>query len=234
MKTCADGSQPLLSSRFEALHRDGSGWSDPAGDGPSGFPAEEPRLKALPGLSRKGTGAESTAQEGLGTSNRARRPRGARAAALLVAGVIGLVGVIGLAACGDDPAGPVDLPLASSFTASVDGLAWEASPSRISATNSGDTLLAVTAADASGAFIVFAVPAAATGSYTVGPAWASYFFDEGLHHWVADGSQGSGTILITTLSENRIAGTIAFEAVAVSEETNPTVRVTDGVFDIVF
>ena len=47
-------------------------------------------------------------------------------------------------------------------------------------------------------------------------------------------SRGGGTIVMTTLSESRIAGTIEFEAVAVREETDATVTVTDCVFDISF
>lgn len=148
--------------------------------------------------------------------------------------VILVAGCFALAACGDDPIVPGDPDPASSFTATVDGEEWVAVPPGISATNSGDTLLAVTARDSSGAFIVFSIPAAQPGSYAIGPAWASYFFDEGLHHWFADESGGSGMIVVTTLTAHRISGTIHFEAVAVSDEPNTTVAVTGGAFDVAF
>jgi hypothetical protein len=51
--------------------------------------------------------------------------------------------------------------------------------------------------------------------------------------WRADGDQGSGTVTITELTDERLVGTFEFEAVADQEETDPQViTATQGSFDV--
>jgi len=53
--------------------------------------------------------------------------------------------------------------------------------------------------------------------------------------WTASGPNGSGTLTLSTLTDNRATGTFSFTATAVMLSTSPpTYRVTNGYFDVRF
>jgi len=145
-------------------------------------------------------------------------------------------GLAAFAGCGDDPIAPDEPTLASgSLTAVVDGEGWMAA--FVAAGSSGDTIYSVVGVDSTSASIGFLIPGNVRGSYTIGTgsaAFAFYLTNAGQENWNADSSQGSGTIVVTTLTATRIAGTFTFQAVTVTQSTPTTVTVTNGVFDILF
>jgi len=156
-------------------------------------------------------------------------PRSLRSAlcALLLASLGAL-----LACGGDSPAGPGNVLGNGPVTALVDGVAWTAVAAV--ATNGGG-FIAVGASAAGGEGLGFAVQGTTTGTYNIGgtsPTNANYSI--GGSSWVAGGMTGSGSIVITTLTSTRVAGTFAFEAVSLTGGLPATKSVTQGMFDVTF
>ena len=52
--------------------------------------------------------------------------------------------------------------------------------------------------------------------------------------WTASGANGSGTVTLETLTDDRATGTFSFIANALTPATNPTYRVTNGSFNVRF
>jgi hypothetical protein len=81
--------------------------------------------------------------------------------------------------------------------------------------------------------IGFAFADQGTGTYTIAPGnLVSSGVTVGSTAWVAGQSQGSGTIMVTTFTANRIAGTFTINLVP--SLGGPPMAVTDGVFDFTF
>lgn len=137
-----------------------------------------------------------------------------------------------LSACGSDsPLGP---GLGEgSLSMNVDGSQW--SSISVHATASGG-VVALGAANSSGEGVGFAFQGSAPGTFLIAagnPANATY--TTGSNSWAASGSLGgSGTITISTLNSERVAGTFSFEVTAVGAQTPATISLTNGVFDIEF
>jgi hypothetical protein len=145
-------------------------------------------------------------------------------------------------ACGDggptEPAGNGK----GSITARVDGSAWNGSAAAIASRSTGFIAVGGTAGSQSN--ITFAFPADGAGTYSIPNAVGMNFnyseFSTG-HVWQALamgatlGGIGSGTVTVTTLTAERVAGTFAFTAPAAANSSATGSRtVTNGVFDIRF
>lgn len=146
--------------------------------------------------------------------------RGRRWAAALV--------ILGMAACGDE--GPTAPGSDGTMTATIDGTPWTAAT--VSAVRSGN-IVGVGAADFDQIGLGFAFQDLGTGTYTIGPGEANNgLYNVGANSWNATQFQGSGTIVVTTSTPTRVAGTFEFEAVSVGQTPVTTVSVTNGVFDL--
>lgn len=121
------------------------------------------------------------------------------------------------------------------MSATVDGTAWQAFTAT-AINNSG--VIAIGSSNASGEIgIGFGFQDAGPGTYTIGPgqiATANVISLDGTG-WVANDARGSGSIVVTTLTADRIAGTFEFTAMRTVGTGNPATRVvTDGSFDLEF
>jgi hypothetical protein len=146
------------------------------------------------------------------------------------------------AACGDS--GPTE-PAGNgkgSITATVDGSAWNGSAIAIATRSTG--FIAVGGTAGSQTNITFAFPSDGTGSYTIPNAVGMNFvyseFSTG-RVWQAlamgptAGGIGTGTVTVTALTAERVAGTFAFTAPAAANSGATGSRtITNGVFDIRF
>jgi hypothetical protein len=140
------------------------------------------------------------------------------------------------AGCGSDdsgPAGPGNNLSNGSFTAEIDGADFDATAAAVIASGS---LISIGAGDASGRTIGFAWFDAGEGTYAI----ASTSSTIGTHTlsgntWSASSAQGSGSIVVTTVTANRVAGSFSFglEADTASGATG-TRTVTDGNFDLTY
>lgn len=160
-----------------------------------------------------------------------------RSASLGVAAVLLLLAP----ACSDDLGPPRD-PSVGQGTLSValDGVEW--TPVRVDAQRQ-DGFSGIWADDeAPGSLtLLLQVPnLQGTGTFAFGEAGplgprATLFLGSGADQvaWRATGEQGSGTVTITELTDERLVGTFEFEAVADHEETDPeVVTATQGSFDV--
>lgn len=123
----------------------------------------------------------------------------------------------------------------NTFSATVDGVTW--------------TAVAVQAINNAGVLGVGASDAG--GDFSIGLGWvdtgaSSYTFAQGVianatvigtdgTSWQAMGDDGSGTITITSLSSEAVAGTFSFTAPRLSGTGDPMTRVvTNGTFNVDF
>lgn len=138
--------------------------------------------------------------------------------------------VLTLVACGSDsPSDPLDL--GASMSARIDGQAWNAT---IALGGPPDAFTAVSGSDGNRT-IAFAFPGnQGPGTFTIGgTVGVNANLTIGATQWVAGIQGGSGAITVTTISQERIAGTFAFTMEAAETGTNPSTRtVTEGQFDI--
>jgi hypothetical protein len=155
-----------------------------------------------------------------------------------------------LASCGGGdkatgPSNPTGTTTSSgnSMSASIDGVAWNASVAvqGLTVPPSGNVPRIVSVAGGSQTLAIsFAFPAPSTGTYTTaGNPGTNFSVIEtvGGKTWSAlSASNGSsGTVTVTTLTATRAAGTFSFTAVAsASSGATGTRVVTAGVFDVTF
>lgn len=138
-----------------------------------------------------------------------------------------------LAACGEDTAEPrLD---GGQMTARIDGQAWTASITMAVRTSPGG-VISVSGSDQSNRSIGFAFLDAGTGSYEIKTGTpTNALLTMGEQQWQVGGSsQGAGTITVTTLTDERIAGTFEFTAHPANANTTGTRAVTQGKFDVKF
>ncbi|MDH3459285.1 MAG: DUF6252 family protein [Gemmatimonadota bacterium] len=137
--------------------------------------------------------------------------------------------IVTLPACGDGPLQPGG---GSSLRMSIDGQQWTA----VSVTaNNINGIVGTGAADLAGVGFGFAFQGSTTGTYMIAansPTNATY--SEGGNGWAATSAGGSGTITVTTLNAERVAGTFTFQVNAVGQHMPATRSITNGVFDIEF
>ena len=120
------------------------------------------------------------------------------------------------------------------MSAMVDGVQWTATVAF--ATTTGG-IVAVGGSTAAGDGIGFAFQGATTGTYTLGAATvhtANYTDSGAANVWAAGGPVGSGSIVVTTLTASRVAGTFSFQVVSSTGGTPATRSITQGSFDVAF
>jgi hypothetical protein len=141
---------------------------------------------------------------------------------------IGLVLAVGVAACGsDDPVGPSD---AAAMSARIDGQVWSPSFAVATVPPTSSGFAAVSSSDGT-TTIGFAFPGAA-GTYEIGASTGTNGnLTIGSVTWVASAGVGSGTIVVTSLTSERVTGTFEF-TMAASGATPATRVVTNGQFDV--
>jgi len=160
-----------------------------------------------------------------------------RAALLLV--------VTGAAACGGSTGtssvnGPSS-PSQGLLTATIDGAAFAASPSSITATVASGVLKIAGTDTTTGAgrTIELTIGGTAPGIYPIGlpsgtPVTGAVL-TLGTARWVADFTMGSGSITLNAFSANRASGTFLFNAQPVTDTPAAGIRiVTEGVFTVTF
>jgi hypothetical protein len=144
------------------------------------------------------------------------------------------------AGCGSDsPAGPGGAggPANGSLTAQIDGTAWTATTITPLMPALGSGGLAVMAAGNPDAAIGFGWMDQGPGTYTIPEAVglnANLTLTAG-GTWSARNDQGSGTVVVTTRTANRIVGTFQFVMPpAPSSNATGTRTITNGAFDVTF
>lgn len=137
---------------------------------------------------------------------------------------------LALAGCGSD--GPSDPTGDGPMTARIDGDSFVAVQTTV-LQSAGVTAVNGGSADLNA--IGFQIQNAAPGTYTIAPGnLVSAGVTIGNASWGAGGNMGGGTITITTLTANRIAGTFQFSVDAIGGGASGTLAITEGAFDIDF
>lgn len=138
-----------------------------------------------------------------------------------------------LAACGSDsPAGP-NAGGNGNMSARIDGESWSSVMEQVSFSAGA---IIVAGADGAGRAIGMGWREEGVGSYTIGPGeLANANFTSGAALWNASAQQGSGTVVVTARSPNRVAGTFSFTLEPVpNTDATGTRSVTQGTFDLTF
>ncbi len=155
--------------------------------------------------------------------------------------LFGAILILGLtAACGGDgPTGPGGDTLANgSFSARVDGSSFSAVAATVVASNTGQagTILAVGAGTSAGNSLGFAWIDSGPGTYAINQSTAANAtYTESGRIWSAQfGNQGSGSIVVTTRTATRVAGTFSFVMVAAGGGASGNKTITQGAFDLTF
>jgi hypothetical protein len=137
------------------------------------------------------------------------------------------------AACGsDEPTGPA--PLANgTYSAKIDGVDFNATSAAVIGGAGG--LYSLGGGNTSGRTIGFAWLDAGPGTYVIGAGATVGSHTHMGQTWSASSAQGSGSIVVTTSTATRVAGTFSFvlQADAASGATG-TRTVTQGVFDLTY
>lgn len=135
---------------------------------------------------------------------------------------------VGIVACGgDDPTGPGDDPIMS---ARIDGQAWSTSIALATVPPTPSGFAVVSGSDGT-TTIAFAFRPS-TGTHEIGASIGTNAnLTAGSTMWIATTSSGSGTIVVTSLTNERVAGTFEFTMTA-GGATPATRVVTGGQFDI--
>lgn len=155
------------------------------------------------------------------------------------------LGVLALAltlACGgsDGPSAPQG-PGNGSMTATVNGKSWKAT--RVNA-GPQEGAIGIYGMAGDNSEIVFAIMLEGVGTYSI-PASTGLNFNyieaSTGHQWQALamgpllGGVGTGTVTLSTLTDDRVAGTFSFQAPPIAQTGATTnVTVTSGAFDITF
>ena len=123
------------------------------------------------------------------------------------------------------------------FRASVNGSAW--SPAgRVAVNKSTNNIVAIAAVSSTYTISLALTPLTAPGTFSLnfGNTTGSLAIvsSAGGQGWstVAQGSTGS--VVITTYTASRIAGTFSFDAVGISGGATGTLHVTNGTFDVTY
>jgi len=132
-------------------------------------------------------------------------------------------------ACSDGLIQPLDDE--APMTARIDGAPFVAGLATVSRSNDR---VNVNAAGPSQRGIAFTFPDDGVGTYTIGPGkLVSVGVTIGTSQsWIAGGSNGTGSIEVTTFTDSHIVGTFSFWVVATGEETPNPLSITEGRFDI--
>lgn len=135
------------------------------------------------------------------------------------------------AACGGGPSGPDDA--SGPITALIDGEPFVAQFATVS--DHGGGIIAVNGGGAGLRAVGFQFVSTGVGTYTIAPGnLVAAGVTIGSQAWGAGGDIGAGTITVSTLTANRIAGTFTFTVEASTGQAPATLSVTDGRFDVTF
>lgn len=128
------------------------------------------------------------------------------------------------AACGGESAGPTGG--SGPMTARIDGDPFTA---QFASVQRGGGSVFVNGGGANQRAIGFTFPDQGTGTYTIAPGvLVAAGVSIGPIHYTAGQSSGAGTIIVTTFTDSRLAGSFVLTVVAGSS----TLSITDGQFDI--
>ena len=147
--------------------------------------------------------------------------------------------MLAAAACGGGGSSSATGPgnnASNAMSAQIDGATWTSSASR-RATRTNN-VLSITGSDNAQKLITIAVAnVTATGTFSLALGNANGALGnviDGTKIWASSLQGGGGTIIVTTLSSARVAGTFSFTAVPATSAATGTVRVTNGTFDLTF
>lgn len=143
--------------------------------------------------------------------------------------------ILAAACSGDSPAGPGDPGTPNgAMSAKIDGAQWTANVGIYATRASG----AIGLAGGNGEYLISMGVVGAVGTYVVGDgsgANLSLLTNDNQQVWMAMTGKGSGTITVTTLTDERVVGTFSFTAPAVASTSASGTRViTEGSFNIEF
>lgn len=138
-------------------------------------------------------------------------------------------------ACGSSgPTGPGGNTLTNgTFSAQVDGASFNATVAIVGQVTGG--IVSIAASNQAGQSIGFAWVDAGLNTYTVGstsPTNGSYSFTGA--GWAANVAGGSGSIVVTAKTSNRVAGTFSFVLIPTSGTASGNKTITQGSFDLTF
>lgn len=149
---------------------------------------------------------------------------------VLVRGIL-LLALVAACGGGDGPTGPGDL-INGTFSARVDGSAFNATSATVLVNGN---ITSIGAGNASGQGMGFAWVDAGPGTYAISnlsPTNGTYTIPGG--GWVAGVTGGSGSIVVTTRTANRVAGTFSFVMVPSSGSASGNKTISQGSFDLTF
>lgn len=121
-----------------------------------------------------------------------------------------------------------------SMSASIDGTAWSTT---IVGANPGAGYIIIAGASVGGQTTVgLTIVTSGTGTQTIGPgSLTAGSVLIGSQMWQANTSMGSGSVTLTTVTSNRVAGTFTFTAKGLGISVVPPTRVvTSGRFDVTY
>jgi hypothetical protein len=155
---------------------------------------------------------------------------------------IALLAFVVTSACGGgsdgNPTGPGGTTASGdgAVTATINGSAWRSAKSADHVTRSG-TIYAVGAVNLPYVLVlgIANVTGPGTFSLAIGSSnGSSAIVSNSTGGWGTAFAGGSGTIVVTVLTANRIAGTFSFDAVPGSGSATGTLQVRNGTFDLTF
>lgn len=139
-------------------------------------------------------------------------------------------------ACGSDGNSSTEPKGAGGVTATIDGTAFSADLA-VQATRAGNVLAFGAVSSNSRQLNFSLVNVTATGTIPVGTGTGAHTitYTEGTKAWVTSMVGGSGSVVITTLTANRAAGTFSFTAIpSTNTGAAGNKAVTAGSFDVKF
>lgn len=140
-----------------------------------------------------------------------------------------------LGACGDDNGtnngGGDDSNL---LTATIDGTAYT-SNSSVTAVRAGDNSLTITGMSSNNrALKIELPPVTQAGTFDAGPGFGAVVtYNIGLSPYVTSANGGTGTVVVTSISSSRVAGTFAVTTVGTGGTVGNRV-ITNGKFNVKF
>jgi hypothetical protein len=146
-------------------------------------------------------------------------------------------------ACGGDkdsttapPGGTTGTVTNGTFRATINGTSWSANGAVGVSRTTTNNIVAVAAVSATYtiAFGISNLTAPGTFSLNTGQLNLANVSAAAGQSWSTVAPGGSGSIVITTFTANRIAGTFSFTAAALSGGATGTVTVTNGSFDVTY
>jgi hypothetical protein len=127
--------------------------------------------------------------------------------------------------------------LNGTFQASINGSTWSAA-GRVAVTHSVSNSLIVAGASLTYSLSFSLINATGPGTFSLTPSQttlASFAILSGNGAaWTTNTSGGTGSVVVTVLTANRVAGTFTFDAPASPGQGTTTAHVTSGTFDVTF